>query len=85
MICISVAGIGVGLGTVTFTDIPGGLLITSKLSDLPPGQHGFHIYEKGDCGPGMNQDKVAAGFAAGGHYDPGHTKGHLWTFITTGP
>jgi hypothetical protein len=21
----------------------------------------------------MNQGKVAAGFAAGGHYDPGHT------------
>ena len=38
---ISVAGIGARLGTVTFTDTPGGLLITPKLSGLPPGQHGF--------------------------------------------
>ena len=48
-----------------------------KLSGLPPGQHGFHVHEKDDCGPGMNQVKPAAGFAAGGHYDPAHTKKHL--------
>jgi len=65
------------LWTVTFTDSAQGLVITPKLSGLPPGEHGFHIHDKGDCGPGMNQDKPAAGFAAGGHYDPAHTKKHL--------
>ena len=81
---ISATGVGARLGTVTFTDTAGGLLITPKLSGLPPGQHGFHVHEKGDCGPGMNQGKQAAGFAAGGHYDPAHTKRHLGPLSTAG-
>jgi superoxide dismutase, Cu-Zn family len=81
---ISAAGVGPNLGMVTFADTPGGLLITPKLSGLPPGQHGFHIHEKGDCGPGTNQGKTAAGFAAGGHYDPMHTKKHLGPLSTAG-
>jgi hypothetical protein len=32
----------------------------------------------------MNQGKPAAGFAAGGHYDPGHTKKHLGPLSTAG-
>jgi Cu-Zn family superoxide dismutase len=32
----------------------------------------------------MNQGKSAAGFAAGGHYDPGHTKKHLGPFSSGG-
>ena len=74
---ISATGVGATLGTVIFTDSTTGLVITPKLSGLPPGEHGFHIHEKGDCGPGMNQGRAAAGFAAGGHYDPAHTKKHL--------
>ena len=74
---ISATGVGATLGTVIFTDSTTGLVITPKLSGLPPGEHGFHIHEKGDCGPGMNQGKPAAGFVAGGHYDPAHTKKHL--------
>jgi superoxide dismutase, Cu-Zn family len=81
---ISAAGVGARPGTVTFADAAGGLLITPKLSGLPPGRHGFHIHEKGDCGPGMNQGKPAVGFAAGGHYDPSHTKKHLGPFSTAG-
>ena len=81
---ISATGVGGPLGTVTFTDSAQGLIITPKLTGLPPGEHGFHIHEKGDCGPGMNQGKPAAGFAAGGHYDPGHTKKHLGPFSTAG-
>ena len=81
---ISATGVGGSLGTVTFTDSAGGLVITPKLSGLPPGEHGFHIHEKGDCGPGMNQGKPAAGFAAGGHYDPAHTKKHLGPLSTAG-
>jgi superoxide dismutase, Cu-Zn family len=81
---IGAAGVGTRLGTVTFTDTAGGLLIMPKLSGLPPGQHGFHVHEKDDCGPGMNQGKPAAGFAAGGHYDPAHTKKHLGPLSTAG-
>jgi superoxide dismutase, Cu-Zn family len=81
---ISATGVGESLGTVTFTDSPDGLVITPKLSGLPPGEHGFHIHDKGDCGPGMNQGKLAAGFAAGGHYDPAHTKKHLGPLSTAG-
>jgi superoxide dismutase, Cu-Zn family len=81
---ISAAGIGPSLGTVTFTDGAQGMMITPKLSGLPPGEHGFHIHEKGDCGPALNEGREAAGFAAGGHYDPAHTKKHLGPFSTAG-
>ena len=81
---ISATGGGRPLGTVTFVDSAQGLMITPKLSGLPPGEHGFHIHEKGDCGSGMNQGKPAAGFAAGGHYDPAHTKKHLGPLSTAG-
>ena len=81
---ISASGVGGPLGTVTFADSSGGLVITPKLSGLQPGEHGFHIHEKGDCAPGMNQGKPAAGFAAAGHYDPAHTKKHLGPLSTAG-
>jgi Cu-Zn family superoxide dismutase len=81
---ISATGVGGTLGTVSFRDSAKGLVITPKLSGLPPGKHGFHIHDKGDCGPGMNQGQPAAGFAAGGHYDPAHTKKHLGPASTAG-
>ncbi len=81
---VTATGVGTPLGTVTFMDSAQGLVITPKLSGLPAGEHGFHIHDKGDCGPGMNQGKPAAGFAAGGHYDPGHTKKHLGPLSTAG-
>src|SRR5208282_5915380 len=81
---ISATDVGAPLGTVIFTDSATGLAITPKLSAFPPGEHWFHIHEKGDCGPGMNQGKPAAGFAGGGHYDPAHTKKHLGPLSTAG-
>jgi Cu-Zn family superoxide dismutase len=81
---ITATGIGGPLGMVSFVDSPQGLIITPQLSGLPPGEHGFHIHDKGDCGPGMNRGKAAAGFAAGGHYDPAHTKKHLGPISTAG-
>ena len=81
---ITATDVGGPLGTVTFMDGAQGLVITPKLSGLPPGEHGFHIHDKGDCAPGMNQGKPAAGFAAGGHYDPSHTKKHLGPLSTAG-
>ena len=58
---INATGISSPLGMVSFVDSPDGLVITPKLSGLPPGEHGFHIHDKGDCGPGMNEGKAAAG------------------------
>jgi Cu-Zn family superoxide dismutase len=81
---ITATGVGAQLGTITFADTDGGLQITPKLSGMPPGEHGLHIHEKGNCGPGTSEGKPAAGFAAGGHYDPGHTKKHLGPMSTEG-
>lgn len=39
-----------------------GLKITGELSFLPPGEHGFHIHEFGDCSD--------SGKNAGAHYNP---------------
>jgi Cu-Zn family superoxide dismutase len=81
---ISATGIGPTRGSISFEDSPTGLIITPKLSGLPAGNHGFHIHEKGDCGPGMHEGKTAAGFAAGGHFDPAHTNKHLGPLSTVG-
>jgi superoxide dismutase, Cu-Zn family len=37
-------------GTVTLTDAPKGVLVHLELKGLPPGWHGMHFHEKGDCG-----------------------------------
>ncbi len=51
------------VGTVTFNATPSGMVhIIVEMSDLPPGPHGFHIHETGECDP-------EGGFeSAGGHY-----------------
>ena len=49
-------------GEATFTEANGGLDVDVKVSNVPPGKHGFHIHEKGDCSD--------MGKAAGGHYNP---------------
>jgi Cu-Zn family superoxide dismutase len=36
-------------GKVTFTKLPGGILVQAELTGLTPGKHGFHVHEKGDC------------------------------------
>jgi superoxide dismutase, Cu-Zn family len=81
---ITASGTGADLGTVTFEDTKWGLLVTPDLRGLPPGVHGFHIHTKPACGPGENEGKMAAGFAAGGHLDPANTKKHLGPYDTSG-
>ncbi len=49
-------------GQVTLNETPTGLEVDVKIANVPPGKHGFHIHEKGDC---SDQGK-----AAGGHYNP---------------
>lgn len=52
-------------GTVTFTKTADGAKVVVDLEGLKPGQHGFHIHEKGDC-----SDPKAA--SAGAHFNPEH-------------
>ena len=51
-------------GTVRLTELPDGSVdVDINLTNVPPGVHGFHIHDKGDCGDNGN--------AAGGHFNPG--------------
>lgn len=58
-------------GTVEFTPLRRGTLVTAKIEGLPDSETGFfaiHIHEKGNCSK--------AGFPdTGGHYDP-HDREH---------
>ena len=49
-------------GTVTLTEEKGGLTVLAKVSNVPPGKHGFHIHAVGSC--------ADMGKAAGGHFNP---------------
>jgi superoxide dismutase, Cu-Zn family len=70
-------GVGAKIGTVELRQTSMGLVFSPNLKGLPPGERGFHVHEKGDCGTGMKDGKAVAGLAAGPHYDPdGHGK-HL--------
>jgi Cu-Zn family superoxide dismutase len=73
---ISAEGVGAEIGTVSAEDSGQGLVLKTKLSGLPPGEHGFHVHEKPDCGAQEKDGKMTAGLAAGGHYDPGHVGAH---------
>lgn len=56
-------------GALRLEQVKEGLRITGELAFLPPGDHGFHIHEFGDCS--------GSGNAAGGHYNPkGRPHGH---------
>jgi superoxide dismutase, Cu-Zn family len=50
-------------GTVTFTPKGDRVVVVANVSGLAPGNHGFHIHEKGDCSSGD-------GMSAGGHFNP---------------
>jgi superoxide dismutase, Cu-Zn family len=73
---ITVDGVGKPAGTVTLKETKEGVTIEPKLKGLPPGEHGFHVHEKGSCDPADKEGKKVAGQAAGGHFDPDATKAH---------
>jgi Cu-Zn family superoxide dismutase len=73
---IDAAGKETPAGTITITETADGLELAPKLKGLPPGEHGFHLHEKGSCAPGDKDGKPAAGIAAGGHFDPDGAKVH---------
>ncbi len=74
---INARGVWDVVGSVKATDTSDGLVLTIALTDLPGGPHGFHLHENGNCGPGSSASGVAAGMAAGGHYDPNKTGRHM--------
>lgn len=76
MFSVSETGIGAAIGTVTLADAASGLTIQASLEGLPPGQRGFHVHEKGDCGPALRDGKPVAALAAGGHFDGTTTGRH---------
>ena len=50
-------------GTVRFVQLAdGGVRVNVDLTGVPPGVHGFHVHENGNCGDNGN--------AAGGHFNP---------------
>lgn len=70
MHAIDADGVGRSLGRITLTDSPHGTVFTPRLEGLAPGLHGFHVHENPSCEPGMKDGRMAAGVAAGGHFDP---------------
>jgi superoxide dismutase, Cu-Zn family len=75
---IDANGVGKKIGTLLLSDTKAGLQITPRLTDLPPGDHCFHVHVNQNCGPGPGPNgQPAAGMAARGHYDPANTGKHL--------
>jgi Cu-Zn family superoxide dismutase len=50
-------------GTVTFKEADGGLEVTANIENLTPGDHAWHVHEKGDC-------SAPDATSAGGHFNP---------------
>lgn len=63
-------------GEVRISQSAHGAVFSAKLNGLTPGIYGFHIHETPSCEPAMNNGKLTAGQAAGGHWDPRKTGAH---------
>lgn len=74
---VTAEGAGAAIGTIVISDTTDGVQLDINLQGLPPGEHGFHVHEFGDCGPKGADGKIGAALAAGGHYDPHKTNKHL--------
>ena len=53
-------------GAAELKETADGLLVNITVSQAPPGRHGLHVHEQGQCGDG--------GKAAGDHYNPNRVK-----------
>jgi Cu-Zn family superoxide dismutase len=61
---------GKAIGNVELSELAQGVRVFAQASDLPPGQHAFHIHETGAC-------EAPTFESAGGHYNP-TDKQHGW-------
>ena len=70
--------VGEAVGEATFSSANGELAINVSVMDLPAGEHGIHIHERGECKEGFDpaEDTVVPFGAAGGHVDPFATRNH---------
>ena len=56
-------------GTISFKEVEGGVEANAALEGLTPGDHAWHVHEKGDC-------SAPDASSAGGHFNPsGHKHG----------
>ncbi|MDB4962667.1 MAG: superoxide dismutase [Myxococcales bacterium] len=56
-------------GTISFKEVEGGVEVTANVEGLTPGDHAYHVHEKGDC-------SAPDASSAGGHFNPsGHKHG----------
>jgi Cu-Zn family superoxide dismutase len=70
-------GRGAPVGSAIFSDSGAGAHIRLSLHGLPPGQHGFHVHDKGSCDPTVKDGAPVMAGAAGGHYDPTLSGKHM--------
>jgi Cu-Zn family superoxide dismutase len=54
---ISDQGVGDKIGTVVVSEGKGGVSFKVAVSGLAKGQRGFHVHEKGDCGPAVKDGR----------------------------
>jgi Cu-Zn family superoxide dismutase len=73
---ISDAGVGDRIGTIVVVETRQGMSFRVEVIGLPAGEYGFHIHERGNCGPSLKDGKMSAGEAAGPHYDPDIARSH---------
>ncbi len=76
MTLVNQSGIGATVGSIALSDSSAGAVFKLDLKGLPPGPHGFHIHQNGECGPTMMNGIAIPAGAAGGHWDPDGTNHH---------
>jgi len=62
------------VGTVSFTQVPAGVLLKVSLRGMPPGEHAFHIHTVGKCDAPSFQ-------SAGPHFNPSNARHGILTGV----